>query len=110
MHHSGNYVDTGETSICFFRIRSRREWSRRESSDIDEARKGEFSGENESIEALTRAGSQRVSNSQNHRNRSRRESNPHFCFRRLLAGEIRILDKNGAVERIILFDEADRKL
>jgi hypothetical protein len=29
------------------------------------------------------------------------------CFR---TGEIRILDKNGAVERIILFDQTDRKL
>jgi hypothetical protein len=53
MHNSGNYVDTGEMSICFFRIRSQREWSRRESSDMDEARKGEFSGESESIEAQT---------------------------------------------------------
>jgi hypothetical protein len=31
--------------------RSRREWSRRESSDIDEARKGERAGASESIEA-----------------------------------------------------------
>ena len=35
--------------------RSRREWSRRESRDIDEARKGELSGESESIEAQTYA-------------------------------------------------------
>jgi hypothetical protein len=32
--------------------RSRRESSRRELSDIDEARKGELSGESESIEVL----------------------------------------------------------
>ena len=29
------------------------------------------------------------------------------CFR---SGEIRILDSNGAVERVIRFSEADRKL
>jgi hypothetical protein len=29
------------------------------------------------------------------------------CFR---SGEIRILDSNGAVERIIPFDETDRRL
>jgi hypothetical protein len=53
MHNSGNYVDTGEMSICFFRIRSRREWSRRESSEIDEARKGELAAASKSIEAQT---------------------------------------------------------
>jgi len=42
----GNYADTTEVSIYFFRIRSRRE-----SSDINEARKGERSGASESIEA-----------------------------------------------------------
>jgi hypothetical protein len=35
--------------------RSRREWSRWESSDIDEARKGERAGANESIEAQAQA-------------------------------------------------------
>jgi len=47
----GNYADTTEMSISFFRIRSRRESSRRALSDIDEARKGERSGASESIEA-----------------------------------------------------------
>jgi hypothetical protein len=40
---------------------------------MDEARQGEQAGASESIEAQTRARAQRVSNSQNHRNRSRRE-------------------------------------
>jgi len=40
-------------SICFFEVRSRREWSRRESSDIDEASQGERAGASESIEAQT---------------------------------------------------------
>jgi len=31
----------------------------------------------------------------------------HVCFRR---GEIRILDSNGAVERVIPFNEPERKL
>jgi hypothetical protein len=51
---------------------------------MDEARQGELAGASESIEAQTRARSLRVSNSQNHRNRSRRESNPHLRFRKPL--------------------------
>jgi hypothetical protein len=34
-------------------------------------------------------------------------ANCRACFR---AGEIRVLDSSGAVERIIPFDETDRKL
>jgi hypothetical protein len=73
MHNSGNYVDTGEMGICFLTDRYRREWSRRESSDMDEARKGELSGESESIEAQIYVSSQRVSDLRDHANRSRRE-------------------------------------
>jgi hypothetical protein len=36
-------------------LRRGREWSRREPSDIDEARKGELSGESESIEPACEA-------------------------------------------------------
>jgi len=43
--------------------RPRREWSRRESSDIDEARKGERTGGSESIEVQAHARSYCVSGS-----------------------------------------------
>jgi hypothetical protein len=49
---------------------------------MDEARKGELSGESESIEAQANARSQRVSTAQNQIERSRRESNPHLRFRK----------------------------
>jgi len=55
-------------------VRSRREWSRRESSDIDEARKGERAGASASIKARTCARSQRVSDSENHIDEARRVS------------------------------------
>src|SRR5258705_6737536 len=64
--------------------RSRREWSRRESSDIDEAHKGERAGANESIEAQAHAHSKRVLDAQSLEERSRRESNPHLRFRKPL--------------------------
>ena len=65
-------------------VRSRREWSRRESSDIDEARKGERVGASESIEAQAHAHSKRISDAQSLEERSRRESNPHLRFRKPL--------------------------
>ena len=49
---------------------------------MDEARKGELSGESESIEAQMYVSSQRVSDSRDHTDRSRRESNPHLRFRK----------------------------
>jgi hypothetical protein len=49
---------------------------------MDEARKGERAGASESIKAQMCACSQRVSESQDHTDRSRRESNPHLRFRK----------------------------
>ena len=63
--------------------RSRREWSRWESSDIDEARRvSERERANQSKFRCTHVPS--VPNSQSHRERSRRESNPHLRFRKPL--------------------------
>jgi hypothetical protein len=61
--------------------RSRREWSRRESSDIDEARRvSEWERANQSKPKLKHV--PQCLKFTRYRNRSRRESNPHLRFRK----------------------------